>query len=136
MVLFVELQRESYIPYFVTAVKATNDEEFIINLEDVTTPEAAKRLIGKQVHVEEKIIAEYAKESPLSWIGFKLIDEGYGDLGLIEDVMQTAAQWLAKISYKGAEALIPLVDQTIQRIDINAKTLYTDIPEGLLEVYL
>lgn len=135
-VLFVELHRESYIPFFVASVKVVNDEEFVITLEDVNTVEAAKKLVTKQVHVEEAVIAEFAKESPLSWIGFKLVDESQGDLGPIEDVMQTSAQWLARITYKGVEALIPLVDQTIQKIDINTKTLYVDLPEGLLEVYL
>lgn len=135
-VLFVELHRESYIPHFVASVKAVNEEEFVITLEDVNTVEAAKKLVAKQVYVEEAVIAEFAKESPLSWIGFKLVDEAHGDLGPIEDVMQTSAQWLARITYKGAEALIPLVDQTIQKIDINTKTLYVDLPEGLLQVYL
>jgi ribosomal 30S subunit maturation factor RimM len=49
--------------------------------------------------------------------------------------MQTGSQWIGKINYKENEALIPLVDATIEGIDIKGRILKTTLPEGLLEVY-
>lgn len=134
--LFVEMQKGSYIPYFVGQMKASNDKEYIINLEDIDKVDAAKRLVAKQVYVDENILTSYAKESPLLWIGFKITDKHLGPIGAIEDVMQTGSQWLAKLTYKGAEVLIPLIPQTIEQVDIKAKALKMDLPEGLLDIYL
>ncbi len=135
-VLFIELQKESFIPHFVKNLKATNQDEYIIQLDDVATVEQAKKLTGKQVYVQEEVLKKNAADSPLSWIGFKLVDRAHGDIGTIEDVMQTNVQWLAKLIYQNSEVLVPLIEQTITKIDSKAKTIFVDLPEGLLEVYL
>lgn len=134
--LFVEMQKGSFIPYFVTEAKAHKKDEYIIGFEDVATVEAARRLIGKHVYTHAEVLAKYAKDSPLLWIGFTLIDKEKGALGPIEDMMQTPSQWLAKCTYQGKEVLVPLVEQTINKVDIKVKQLHITLPEGLLEVYL
>lgn len=134
--LFVAMYAESYIPFFVVSAKAANDEEYIVQLEDLGTVEAARKLIGKAVYVDEKNIVQHATDSPLLWIGFNLVDREKGSLGPIEDVLQTGSQWLARISYQGKEALIPLVPELI--LDVNTRNRYVRValPEGLLDVYL
>jgi len=134
--LFIELRKGSYIPYFVATAKGSNSEEYILQVEDVTTVEEAKKLVGKPAYVNEDILAKHADDSPLLWIGFNLVDKTRGGLGTIEDVMQAGAQWLAKITYEGKEVLIPLVDQMILDVNIRNKYLRMDLPEGLIEVYL
>ena len=135
-VLLLEMQKGSYIPYFVSQVKANNDKEYIINLEDVDKVEYAKRLVTKQVYVDEVILSDYAKKSPLLWIGFNILDKKQGDIGAVIDVSQTGYQWLAKVIYHGAEVLVPLIDQMILKVDVKTKTIEMELPEGLLEVYL
>ncbi|RYE23472.1 MAG: 16S rRNA processing protein RimM [Sphingobacteriales bacterium] len=134
--LFIELRKGSHIPYFVTQAKGNNHEEYILQVEDVTTVEEAKKLIGKTVYVNEDILSKHADDSPLLWIGFNLVDKTRGGLGTIEDVMQAGAQWLARITYEGKEVLIPLVDQMILDVNIRNKYLRMDLPEGLIDVYL
>jgi len=135
-VLLVEMQKGSYIPYFVTHCKASNDAEYIINVEEVDKIESAKKMISKQVYVGESVLSDYAKQSPLLWIGFSIIDKEKGKIGDIDDVSQTGFQWIAKITYSGVEVLIPLIDQVIEKIDIKTKIINVKLPEGLLEVYL
>ncbi len=135
-VLMVEMQKGSFIPYFVAQCKAANDEEYIINIEDINKVESAKRLVTKHVYVEESVLSGYEKQSPLLWIGFNLIDKKDGEIGTIEDVLQTGNQWLAKLTYKEKEILVPLIEQTIDKLDIKTKTIHMTLPEGLLEVYL
>ncbi len=134
-VLMVEMQKGSFIPYFVAQCKAAKDDEYHINVEDVTTQQEAKKLVTKQVYVDEVLLAGLARESPLLWIGFTVSDKHYGDVGKIEDVMQAGAQWIAKLNYKDNEALIPLVNDIVQGVDIKARILKTTLPEGLLELY-
>jgi 16S rRNA processing protein RimM len=135
-VLFVELRKGSEIPYFVVTVKAANDEEYIVTVEDVSTVEAAKKLTGKHVYVKEDVLKNVKTDSPLLWIGFNLVDKTKGGLGVIEDVLQTGHQWLAKLTIEGKEVLIPLVDEMLVDVNIRNKFVRVDLPEGLIEVYL
>jgi 16S rRNA processing protein RimM len=135
MPLFLELHKESYIPFFTEQYKAHNDDEFVIHLEDVCTMEAARKLIGKHVYVQEDIVEPYLTDSPLLWLGFQVIDEVQGTLGKVDDIISTPTQWLAKMLYRNAEVLIPLVPELIKKVNIQKKTIHLMLPEGLLEVY-
>lgn len=134
--IFVAIRKDSHIPYFVTQVKITSEDELIIHLEETESVEAAKKLIGKETFINEEILAKSgAEDSPLLWIGFTLIDESAGELGLIKDVFQTSAQWLAELEYKGNDVLVPLVKPVLQKVDVKARKVMVQLPEGLLEVY-
>jgi 16S rRNA processing protein RimM len=135
-VLFIELRKESYIPHFVVQCKASNDEEYIVTMEDISAVEEAKKLVGRPVYVKEDILVGTAKDSPLLWIGFNLVDKQKGSLGPIEDVMQVSGQWLAKITIEGKEVLIPLVEQMLIEVNVRNKYIRMDLPEGLIDVYL
>ncbi len=135
-ILFLELNKDSYIPFFLTKVKATGNDEYLLNFEDTATVESARRLVSKHVYVKEDVLTKHAQDSPLLWIGFKVMDKEHGELGVIEDIMEAPTQWLAKLTYKNKEVLLPLVEQTIQQVDLEKKTIKMNLPEGLLEVYL
>ena len=136
MPLFIELNKESYIPYFIEEFKAANHEEYIVNLEEVDQMEQAKKFIGKNVYAQEEILADKAADSPLLWIGFEVTDRKHGKLGIIDDIMLTANQWLAQLTYKDSEVLIPLIEQTIDGVDLKKKKMQVNLPDGLLEVYI
>jgi len=131
----VEMQRGSRIPYFVAGVRATGNDEYIVELEDVSSPQAARLLIKKDVYVDEKILSGLATESPLLWIGFTVMDAAYGNLGKLTDVIQAGNQWIGTIIHNENEVLIPLINETIKGIDLNSKSLKTNLPHGLIEVY-
>jgi len=134
--LFVEVTKGSFIPHFTSYVKAVNNEEIVINVEDIEKVEAAKKLISKNVYVDEAVLKGFERQSPLLWIGFNVIDKKEGAIGKIEDIMQTGNQWIAKITYKDTEVLIPLIEQTINNLNIKTKTMQMTLPDGLLDVYL
>jgi 16S rRNA processing protein RimM len=133
-VLFLELNKESFIPFFVTNVRADRSDECVISLEDISKVEEAKKFIGKQVYVEEVILEKQKVDSPLLWIGFDIVDREKGSLGKIEDVIQTAHQWLASITYQDKEVLIPLVKEMILDVNVRNKFIRMDLPEGLLDL--
>ncbi len=133
-VLFLELNNGSFIPFFVTGVRIAAQDEYIIGFEDVDTVEDARRLIGKQVYVREDIITAVRADSPLLWIGFNVVDREKGSIGLIEDVLQTGHQWLARLTYQGREVLIPLIDPMIVDVNIRNKFIRMDLPDGLLDL--
>jgi len=134
-VLFIALRKDSYIPHFISGIKSATEREIILHLEDTDAVEVAKKLVGKEVFVVEEVLAKGVEDSPLLWIGFEVIDESAGSLGPIEDIYQTAQQWLAQVRVNGKEALLPLIEQTLKRVDIKKKQVFVNMPDGLLEVY-
>lgn len=134
-VLFIELRKESYIPYFVQQAKASGSDEYIVQFEDVDALEEARKLIGKHVYGKEEVLAAHSDDSPLLWIGFNIVDKEKGSLGPLEDVMQAGAQWLGKITYQENEVLIPLVKPVILDINTRNKYIRVELPAGLLEIY-
>jgi 16S rRNA processing protein RimM len=134
-ILFVELRKDSQIPHFVASAKAASSEEYIVQIEDIDTVEAAKKLVGKQVYVKEDVLKEVSTNSPLLWIGFNMVDKTKGGLGQIADVVQAGPQWLATLVIDGKEVLIPLVDDILIEVNMRNKYVRVDLPEGLLEVY-
>lgn len=134
--LMVEMQKGSYIPYFVADFKVTNESEYVVNLEDIAQIESAKRLVAKAVFVNEDVLAAYAKQSPLLWIGFTVTDVHKGLLGPMEDVMQSPNQWLGKVMVAGKEVLIPLVEPILKEVNLKSKRIIIEMPAGLIDVYL
>lgn len=133
-VLFLELQKDSRIPFFVVQSKGLQDEEAILQLDEVVNVEAAKQLIGKQVYVAEATLPETDKSSPLLWIGFQIVDSELGTIGKVEDVFQTGHQWIARVNYQGKEVLLPMVKPMIIEISIRNKFIRMRLPEGILEI--
>lgn len=136
MPLFLELQKKSYIPYFVEDFTVNNEEEYIVQLDDVDGVDAAKRLIGKHVYAEEDQLSKSKSDSPLLWIGFNLVDKTKGGLGVLEDVMQAGQNWIGQITVNSKEVLIPLAPEMILDVNMKNKFIRMDLPEGLIEVYL
>lgn len=133
--LFLELRKESYIPYFTSDHKVLNDEEYIVRVEDVENIEDAKKLVGKAVYVNEDVLMGRAENTPLLWKGFNLVDKNRGGLGEIEDILEVGPQWLAKITYEGKEVLIPLAQDFLIDVNIKNKFVRIELPEGLIEIY-
>ncbi len=135
LALFVEVRKDSRIPYFVSKVERAGDDECVVMLEDIAGIEAARPLVGKAVYLENDVLEKGADErSPLRWIGYKLVDKTLGGLGPIDDVMQAGAQWLAQITRDGKEILIPLADAFILEVNTRNKYVRMDLPEGLLDL--
>ena len=133
--LFVELRKDSRIPYFVAKVERAGADECVVLLEDIAGIDAAKPLVGKAIYLENAILEKGADErSPLRWIGYKLVDKTLGGLGPIEDVMQAGAQWLAQIRKDEKEILIPLADAFILEVNTRNKYVRMDLPAGLLDL--
>ncbi len=134
--LFVEEKKGSQIPYFVQKVVARDSGESIIQLEGIDSREQAVRFVRRQVWLNrsdfEKLVS---KKSPLSLLGFTLIEKGKA-LGIIEEVIEQAHQVICITSILEKEVMIPLHDDTIIKIDRKKKTVEVNLPEGLIDLYL
>lgn len=132
--IFVAVQKDSRIPYYVTMVKRVNDEEYHVRLDEIETVEAAKKLVGKHVYVAAEILGDATADNPLLWIGFNVVDAEKGSLGPLTDVLQTAHQWVGTIQYNGKEVLLPLVEPLLVEVNLRNRYLRMELPEGILDL--
>lgn len=135
--IFVEENKGSYLPYFVTESKAKDTAEMYIKLEGVDTRESAQRISSKNVWLLDEDFRKLAgKSAPISLLGFTLITDEDENLGPIEEVIEQPHQVLLRINLEGnKEALIPLHAETLDKIDHKKKEVHVVLPDGLLDIY-
>lgn len=133
---FIEETNDSFLPYFITSAKIKNDRDIIIAVEGIDTKEAARFLLKKEVWLAEHDFKKFAASSaPISFLGFMII-ENQKELGEILEVIEQPHQVLCRIIIEGKEALIPVHENSLEKIDIKNRKLYVNLPEGLLDVYI
>ncbi|MFL5811710.1 MAG: ribosome maturation factor RimM, partial [Flavisolibacter sp.] len=111
------------------------EEEIYIKLEGIAFREQATKLTQKEVWLPEEDFKKFsAKTSPINLLGFSIIEDDK-ILGKVLEVMEQPHQILCRIEFNNKEALIPLHEQTIQKIDRKKQQVIVSLPPGLLEIY-
>ncbi len=133
--VFIEEKKDKPIPYFIEYAKARNERDVLVKLEGIHTREQASLLIQKEVWLLEKDFKKLvSKSAPIQLLGYTLINEG-NPVGEISEVIEQPHQLLCKVIINGNEALIPLHDATLRKIDNKQKKVHVVLPDGLLELY-
>jgi len=133
--IFLEQGRDELLPWFVESVRVKSDTEVYVKLEGLDTKEAARKVVQKEVWLREEDFVQFAgRSAPISMVGFRLFD-GSADLGEILEVIEQPHQVLCRIDLAGKEALIPVHEQTLRRVDVRKREVHVELPEGLLDVY-
>ena len=134
--IFIEEQKQSFIPWFIIVAKPKSDDETYIQLEGIDSREAALKLTQKEVWLPEEDFKKHASaNSPLSFLGFNIIDNGK-ELAPILEIIEQPHQLLCRIEIDDKEVLIPLNEQTLQKVDIKKRQVFVTLPDGLLDIYL
>jgi 16S rRNA processing protein RimM len=134
-VIFLEETSDNFLPHFIQSTNIKNDTEVFVKIEGIDIKEAAKKLTSKNVWLAEEDFKKFAaKSSPISLLGFKLINEEE-DLGEIIEVIEQPHQLLCTILLNGKEALIPIHDQSLKKIDKKKQQVHVVLPDGLLDIY-
>jgi len=107
-------------------------ERMLVAFEGVETPEAARALVNREIFVER----EAAPLGPDEYfdadlIGMRLVDEAGRELGRVGAVHHYPAQDCLVLEPGGA--MVPLVKAFVRAIDLEARTIVTSLPPGLLE---
>lgn len=133
--IFLQQGKDNFMPYFVESCTAKSDTEVYVKLEDIDTKETARKLTPKEVWLTAEDFEKHAAQSaPISLLGFDLIDEK-NNLGEIIEVIEQPHQILCTILYKGNEALIPVHENNLIKMDTKNKKVYVQVPQGLLDIY-
>jgi 16S rRNA processing protein RimM len=124
------------VPFFVEKIEIRG-EEMVVKFEDINNEYQAKKLGQKELYAEK--MRAVKKEEIVSWndlTGYHVIDSEYGEVGIIEEVVEYPMQMIAKCTVKKNEVLFPLNDEIVTEIDEEKKLVYVNLPDGLLDLYL
>lgn len=133
--VFVEM-KNGLVPYFIKSLRI-NGNKAVVLFEDLTAEQAAA-LAGHDMYLPLDLLPKltgnqfYFHEVK----GFRVVDDQYGDVGVIESIIEYPAQPLFQIMNGTTEILIPVIDQVIKEVDRDNKTIYISAPNGLIDLYM
>ncbi len=133
--VFVEV-KGSLVPYFIEDI-AINGNKATVTFEELT-PQEAQSLVGCDLYLPLDVLPKldgnrfYYHEV----IGWHVVDSEKGDIGTIASVIDYPAQALFQIMKNDKEILIPVIDQVINLVDRDKKTIFITAPNGLIDLYL
>lgn len=132
---FVEIKGQ-LVPHFFH-IDNINGNKAVATFEDLT-PEQAGALVGHDLYLPLSLLPKldgnrfYFHEV----VGFRVVDSQHGDIGTIEQVIEYPAQPLFQVMKNGTEILIPVIDEVIDTVDRQNKTIHITAPNGLIDLYL
>jgi 16S rRNA processing protein RimM len=125
------------IPFFIDQIEPQQKGRFIIRFEDIKTIEQAEKLRNTALYLPLDELPELEEDQFYfhEVIGYQIIDQHHGKLGIVKDFYDMPQQQLMAMEYLGQEMLVPVIDEVNMHADHEAKILHVSLPEGLLEVY-
>ncbi|MGE0568272.1 MAG: ribosome maturation factor RimM [Bacteroidia bacterium] len=130
-VLFVDTSSGNQ-PMFIKEFRESKNG-FVILLEDVNNIDEAQVFTSRKVYVKDDLVF---KNEADDWLGFRLIDENYGEVGVIKNIEYSPAGDLIVLEVNEKEVLLPLNDNMVKKVDTNGRLIQYCAPDGLIEMYL
>ena len=134
--VFIETDGEM-LPYMIEKLQYKGNNQFIVKLQEVGIDNVREfaqtdlylplsslpKLTGNRFYFHEVI-------------GFKVVDEKLGEIGICKDFLELANNPLMQVDRDGTEILIPASQQFVTDVDRENRILHVSTPEGLVERYL
>lgn len=135
--VLVEINQK-LVPFFIERSNLQRSNLLRVKFEDVDLEEDALELIKKDVYLP---LSELPDLEPDQFYyhevnNFKAVDKTKGEFGNISSVDSRSPQALFIIEQSGKQVLVPVIDAFIEKIDKQNQTIYFDLPDGLLDLYL
>jgi 16S rRNA processing protein RimM len=134
--LFIE-RNKKLIPFYLTAFKLLENKAYIA-LEDINHIDEARKFVGAMLFLPLEYLPKLTGNKFYfhEVTGFMIVDKSFGEVGLINTVLEYPNQALFQVFFKEKEVLIPIQDEIILSVDRKGKTILIDAPEGLIDMYL
>ena len=133
--VFLEMGKD-LLPFFIEKSSFQRGSELRVRFEDVKTEQDADAILKKEVYLPLELLPKLSGDKFYfhEVIGFSLVDVNFGPIGTIESINDSTAQPLFVVSDRENEILVPLVDDFIQKIDREQRTVLVETPEGLIDM--
>lgn len=121
------------VPFFLEGWRFRSDSVALLKFQDIDSSESALEYVGADVYFPHDLTPEPSEDDEYTWrhfTGWKVVDDIAGGIGEIEHVEDSTANTIFFVGDK----LIPATEDFIERIDAKERTIYMNLPEGLLDL--
>jgi 16S rRNA processing protein RimM len=121
------------VPFFLEGWRFRSDSVALLKFQDIDSSESALEYVGADVYFPHDLTPEPSEDDEYTWrhfTGWKVVDDIAGEIGEIEHVEDSTANTIFFVGDK----LIPATEDFIERIDAKERTIYMNLPEGLLDL--
>jgi len=134
--LFLEIKGQ-LVPYFIESVQIRANKA-IVQLEEVISEEQALVLKSTTVFLPLASLPALPDDKYYyhEIVGYQVQDIQEGVLGLVAEIIPMPQHNIMVMDFQNQEVLIPVTDEIVTKVDKLAKVVHTNLPEGLLDVYL
>lgn len=132
------LMNGQLIPFLIENIQLKHNNKAVLSFADIDSVDQAEILAGSDLYQPVSMLKPltgnrfYYHEVK----GFEVHDKSHGFIGTITEVLEYPHQAVLNIVLGEKEILIPITDEIVTGIDRSKKQLYTDAPEGLIDLYL
>lgn len=129
-------QDGALIPFFLEYIQV-NVKKSISKFEEIDSIEDANRLVSHLLYLPLEVLPELEEGDYYyhQLIGMELYEDDKL-LGKVTQFYEIPPQNLISIDYNGIEAMIPINDHIIKKVDVKEGRIDASLPEGLLDVYI
>lgn len=131
--LFVEISGEK-VPFYIEELKPINKEKAVVKFQYVNSEKKTVNLLDKNIFIVSK--NKVKDKMKIDFKEFLVIDEIYGEVGVISYIEENSKNPLMIIKNGSTEILIPYREEFIMGMDEKERILLVKCPDGLLELYL
>lgn len=135
--VFVSLGN-NLVPFFIKKCYLHKSNLLRIRFEEISSDADADRIIGAHLYLPLEFLPKLSgnKFYYHEIIGFTVMDNQHGNIGIITGVNDSVSQALFEVEKDDKQLLIPVADNIIDKVDRANKNLYVTTPEGLVDLYL
>jgi 16S rRNA processing protein RimM len=108
---------------------------WLVQLNGVATPEAARSLAGRRVAVRERDLPPLGAGQFYCYelIGLDVVDDSGDRIGTVRDVLPAGGSDLLVVAAGVQERLIPMVDRMVTAVDLDRRRIVVRPVPGLLD---
>ena len=136
--VFIEINNQ-LIPFFISNINIKQNNFASIKFKQINSIDEIQQIKGCQIYLPLSFLPELDEKSFYyhEIINFQIIDDCAGKIGVINEVQDWGNNVLVVcFNERNKEILIPLQKIFIKSVDRKNKTIFTCLPEGLVDVYL
>ena len=135
--IFVDLGN-NLIPFFIEKSSLHKGNQLRVQFEGINSEEEADSILKSGIYLPLDLLPKLTGDQFYfhEVMGFTVVDENYGEVGVLESINDKAAQPLFEIKKGENEIFIPMIDDFIKKVDRKNKQIIVSTPEGLIELYL
>ena len=125
-------------PFSLEEFRSIAPNQAVVRFQGIYDRTQAETLVGCEMYLPLSELPEL-EEGQFYYhevIGYQVVDAKLGPLGTVRKIVEMPGNDLMEMEYEGKEVLIPMSKTIVLGADHVGSILNTDLPEGLLEVYL